>query len=181
MDVFKDVGLHATLSVARNLNRQCLAADRCCALLARCRSKGEAMTMAYKHLIAGALFGVLSISMANAQGVPGGIERGAATGDRAAGPVGAVVGGAVGGVVGGVGGLLGVEQRPRFREYVVTQKRPSYTYREDLREGAVLPEQGVTYYDVPPEYGATNYRYTVVNNRTVLVDPRTHAVVQVIE
>lgn len=137
--------------------------------------------MAYKHFIAGALFGVLSIAAANAQGVPGGIDRGAAAGDRAAGPVGAVVGGVVGGVAGGVAGLLGVDQRPRFREYVVTQKRPSYTYREDLREGVVLPEQGVTYYEVPAEYGATSYRYTVVNNRTVLVDPRTRAVVQVIE
>ena len=26
-----------------------------------------------------------------------------------------------------------------------------------------------------------DYRYTVVNNRTVLVDPRTHRIVQVIE
>jgi Protein of unknown function (DUF1236) len=46
----------------------------------------------------------------------------------------------------------------------------------------VLPEAGVTYYDVPPEYAtARDYRYTVVNNRTVLVDPRTHRIVEVIE
>jgi Protein of unknown function (DUF1236) len=47
--------------------------------------------------------------------------------------------------------------------------------------GAVLPSSGVTYYEVPAEYGVRNYRYTVVNDRTVLVDPRTHTVVQVIE
>ena len=29
--------------------------------------------------------------------------------------------------------------------------------------GAVLPETGVTYYDVPQRFGATPYRYTVVN------------------
>jgi hypothetical protein len=116
-----------------------------------------------------------------AQGVPGGIEQGAREGGRAAGPVGAVVGGTIGGVVGGVAGVLGVEQRPRFHHYVVEQHRPSYHYREEVRVGAVLPEAGVTYYEVPAEYGAPQYRYTVVNDRTVLVDPRTHRIVDVIE
>jgi hypothetical protein len=119
--------------------------------------------------------------LAQAQGVPGGIERGAREGERAAGPVGAVVGGTIGGVVGGVAGVLGVEQRPRFRSYVVEQRRPSYQYREEVRVGAVLPEQGVTYYDVPPEYGVRDYRYTVVNGRTVLVEPRTHRIVEIVE
>jgi hypothetical protein len=39
----------------------------------------------------------------------------------------------------------------------------------------------VEYYEVPAEYGVRNYRYTVVNNRTVLVDPSTRRVVQVVE
>jgi hypothetical protein len=119
--------------------------------------------------------------MAQAQGVPGGIDRGSRDGERAAGPVGAVVGGVIGGVVGGVAGVLGVDERPRFRSYVVEQRRPSYQYREDVRIGAVLPEEGVTYYEVPPEYGVRDYRYTVVNGRTVLVDPRTHRIVEVVE
>jgi uncharacterized protein DUF1236 len=118
---------------------------------------------------------------AQAQGVPGGVERGAREGDRAAGPVGAIVGGTIGGVVGGVAGVLGVDQRPRFRTYAVEQHRPSYTYREEVRVGAVLPEAGVTYYEVPPEYGAPQYRYTVVNGRTVLVDPATHRIVEIEE
>jgi hypothetical protein len=117
----------------------------------------------------------------SAQGVPGGVERGAREGDRAAGPVGAIVGGTVGGVVGGVAGLLGVDQRPRFEHYVVEQHRPSYAYRGDVRVGTELPEAGVTYYEVPPEYGVREYRYTVVNDRTVLVDPRTHRIVEVVE
>ena len=116
-----------------------------------------------------------------AQGVPGGVEQGARDGERAAGPVGAVVGGVVGGIVGGVTGVLGVDQRPRFRSYVVEQRRPSYQYREDVRVGAVLPEEGVTYYDVPPEYGVRDHRYTVVNGRTVLVDPRTRRIVEIVE
>jgi hypothetical protein len=92
-----------------------------------------------------------------------------------------VVGGVIGGVVGGVAGVLGVDERPRFRSYVVEQRRPSYQYREDIRIGAVLPDEGVTYYDVPPEYGARDYRYTVVNGRTVLVEPRTRRIVEIVE
>lgn len=92
--------------------------------------------------------------IAQAQGVPGGIDRGAREGERAAGPVGAIVGGTIGGVVGGVAGILGVDDRPRFRSYVVEQRRPSYTYNNEVRVGAVLPESGVTYYEVPAEYNS---------------------------
>jgi hypothetical protein len=120
-------------------------------------------------------------AVSHAQGVPGGIERGSREGERAAGPVGAVVGGVIGGVVGGFTGVLGVDERPRFRSYVVEQRRPSYQYREDVRIGAVLPEQGVTYYEVPAEYGAREYRYTVVNGRTVLVEPRSRRIVEIVE
>ena len=44
-----------------------------------------------------------------------------------------------------------------------------------------MPSAGVTYYEVPAEYAVKDYRYTVVNNRTVLVDPRMHRIVQIIE
>jgi hypothetical protein len=74
----------------------------------------------------------------------GGVERSARDGERAAGQVDAVVGGAVG-VVAGVRRVLGTDERPRFPSYVVEQRRPLYQYREDVRIGAVLPEQGVTY------------------------------------
>jgi hypothetical protein len=120
-------------------------------------------------------------SLAQAQGVPGGIERGARDGERAAGPVGAIVGGTIGGVVGGVAGVLGVDQRPRFRNYVVEQRRPSYQYRDEVRVGAILPDDGVTYYEVPQEYGVRDYRYTVVNGRTVLVEPRSRRIVEIVE
>ena len=101
---------------------------------------------------------------------------------QCSGPVGAIVGGAVGAATGTVGGILGVDDRPRFREYVVRERRPSYVYREQVRVGAVLPEAGVTYYDVPAEYHVRGgYRYTVVNDRPVLVDPRSRRIVEVIE
>ena len=47
--------------------------------------------------------------------------------------------------------------------------------------GGILPETGVIYYDVPATFGATPYRYTVVNGETVLVEPRTRRIVQVID
>ena len=118
---------------------------------------------------------------ASAQGVPEGVERGAREGERAAGPVGAIVGGTIGGVVGGVTGILGVDERPRFHRYVVEQHRPSHRYQGEVRVGAELPEAGVTYYDVPQEYSARAYRYTVVNDRPVLVDPHTRRIVEVVE
>jgi Protein of unknown function (DUF1236) len=138
--------------------------------------------MTRRFIETAAIVAVVFLPVASyAQGIPGGVERGSRDGERAAGPVGAVVGAVIGGVVGGVTGVLGVDERPRFHSYVVEQRRPSYQYREDVRVGAVLPDEGVTYYDVPPEYGAREYRYTVVNGRTVLVEPRTRRIVEIVE
>lgn len=69
---------------------------------------------------------------------------------------------------------------PKFREYVVREHVPSYRYSGDIVIGAELPMAGVTFYEVPPEFGVREYRYTIVNDRTVLVDPRTHRIVQII-
>lgn len=76
---------------------------------------------------------------------------------------------------------IAVEQRPAFREYVIRERVPTYTIPDRVIVGGVLPEAGITYYDVPQTYGATPYRYTVVNGQTVLVEPRTRRVVQVVE
>jgi hypothetical protein len=125
---------------------------------------------------------LIASSAASAQGTLRGAAEGANEGGRAAGPVGAVVGGAVGAATGTVNGILGIQERPRFREYVVREHRPSYAYRGELQVGAILPESGVTYYDVPEEYHVTGgYRYAVVNDRPVLVEPRTRRIVEVID
>jgi hypothetical protein len=118
---------------------------------------------------------------AQAQGTVRGAQEGEAQGNHDAGPIGAVVGGAVGAVAGTVGGILGVEDRPRFHEYVVRERVPSYRYDNDFRVGAVLPENGVTYYDVPADYHVIGYRYSYVNDHAVLVDPRTRRIVQIID
>ena len=70
-----------------------------------------------------------------------------------------------------------VGQRPAFREYVIRERVPTYTIPDRVVVGTVLPEAGVTYYDVPQTFGATPYRYTVVNGETVLVEPRTRRIV----
>jgi hypothetical protein len=128
------------------------------------------------------LLAALALPMAaQAQGTVRGAQEGADRGNRDAGPIGAVVGGAVGAVTGTVGGILGLDDRPRFREYVVHERVPSYRYNDDFRVGAVLPESGVTYYDVPPEYHVSGYRYTYVNDHPVLVDPHTRRIVQIID
>jgi hypothetical protein len=133
--------------------------------------------------LAVATFVVASLPIAAyAQGTIRGAEEGAAAGDRAAGPVGAVVGGAIGAAAGTVGGILGVEDRPRFREYVIREHRPSFRYHERIHVGMVLPERGVTLYEVPPAYHVRpGYRYAVVNDQPVIVEPGTRRIVEIIE
>ncbi|HZL62164.1 MAG TPA: DUF1236 domain-containing protein [Pseudolabrys sp.] len=138
--------------------------------------------MKSKLLVSTMLLALLALPVAaQAQGTVRGAQEGARQGERDAGPLGAVVGGTVGAVAGTVGGILGVEDRPRFREYVVRERHPSYRYDNDFRVGAMLPDSGVIYYDVPAEYHVTGYRYTYVNDHAVLVDPRTHRIVQIID
>ena len=138
--------------------------------------------MQTKFILPMTLLAILALPMAaQAQGTVRGAQEGAAEGNRAAGPLGAVVGGTVGAAVGTVGGILGVEERPRFHEYVVHQGLPSYRYNDDFRVGAVLPESGVTYYEIPGEYHVQGYRYTYVNDHAVLVDPRTRRIVEIID
>ncbi|SCY80006.1 DUF1236 domain-containing protein [Microvirga guangxiensis] len=137
--------------------------------------------MSKKILFAGAVLMALTPAAAFAQDpAAGGAAAGAATGAVGGAIVGGPIGAAVGGVTGAIVGGLAGESQPRFRQYVVTQGVPSYRYTEEVRVGATLPASGVQYYEVPAEYGVTNYRYTVVNDTPVLVEPGTRRIVQVI-
>ena len=80
-------------------------------------------------------------------------------------------------------GTVGIatDQRPAFRQYIVQERVPNYTVPDRVGVGVILPETGITFYDVPQSFGATPYRYTVVNGETVLVEPRSRRVVQVID
>ena len=132
-----------------------------------------------KFLTATALVAVLAFPIAAyaQNGAAAGATTGAVTGPIVGGPVGAAVGAGVGAVAGGIAD----DSPPRFCSYVSDRKVPSYRYEQEVRVGADLPSNGVTYHDVPKEYGVTKYRCTVVNDRTVLVDPGTHRIVQVVE
>jgi uncharacterized protein YcfJ len=134
--------------------------------------------MSKKILLTSALLASLVPAAGFAQS--GGAAAGAATGAVGGAIVGGPVGAAVGGVTGAIVGGIADQQQPQFRSYVTTQKIPSYAYREEVRVGSVLPESGVTYYDVPTEYKVKGYRYTVVNNTPVLVEPGTRKIVQVV-
>jgi Protein of unknown function (DUF1236) len=76
---------------------------------------------------------------------------------------------------------IAVDQRPAFHRYILQEHVPEYTVPDRVAVGTILPETGVTYYDVPQTYAVTPYRYTVVNGRTILVEPHSRRIVQVID
>ena len=124
----------------------------------------------------------LSVALPSA-GYTQGALRGAIGGAvaEAGGPADTAMGGRAGGIVGGRAGLLDVDQWPRFREYVSHQHHVSNHYDRPVAVGNVLPGPA-EYYDIPPEFGVRGYyRYAIVNNRTVIVDPTLRVVVEVVD
>ena len=96
-------------------------------------------------------------------------------------PAAATIGGVDGGVVVGGTGLMAVDQWPRFREYVIQQHHVSNRYNQPVAVGDELPGPA-EYYAIPPEFGEHGYyRYAIVNDRTVIVDPLRRVVVQVVD
>ncbi len=111
---------------------------------------------------------------------------GAATGAAGGAVAGAVVGGPIGAAVGGIagaaaGGILTAEESTRVRTYVGAQRRPSIRMSEEVVVGQPLPSR-VRVYPVPATVGLQNqYSYTIVNDRTVLVDPQTREIVEIVD
>ena len=129
-----------------------------------------------------AVAGALGLSSAaQGQGLARGAQDGAERGGNIAGPLGAAVGSAIGGTVGAANEILGVDRRERFRIYTLADRRPSSSVKGVVRVGTVLPEDGVTYYDVPPEFALKGLNYAIVNGHPVLVKPNTRRIVEVIK
>jgi hypothetical protein len=128
-------------------------------------------------LTGAALFALAFPIAAHAQG---GAAAGAVTGATGGAIVGGPVGAAVGAVGGAVVGAIADANVPKFRQYVVTERVTSYPHTGDIAVGTILPEGTIVYHDIPAEYN-TPFRYTIVNERIVLVDPATRRVVQIIE
>jgi hypothetical protein len=109
-------------------------------------------------------------------------EDGAITGAAGGAVTGAIVGGPVGAAVGGVVGLAaGAALDPppqRVVTYVEQQPLPqSVVIEQPLVVGKPIPRD-VVLMPVPED---TRYAYAVVNNQRVIVDPRTHTVVRIMQ
>jgi len=97
---------------------------------------------------------------------------GAANGARAGGEVAGPVGEAVGGTVG-----LGLEIPNAVITSIQGERAPSVTVRERIVVGEPLPAS-VELRTVPSH---TEYRYAVVNDRRVIVEPRTRKIIKIID
>jgi uncharacterized lipoprotein YajG len=63
------------------------------------------------------------------------------------------------------------------RTYVMEQQVPSVAYEGDVVVGTTLPDT----VEVRTVDGYNDYAYTVVNERRVIVNPQTRAVIQVLD
>ena len=94
---------------------------------------------------------------------------------------GAIVGGPVGAAVGGVAdAIVGTAIDPPPQEvvtYVQEQPAPApVTVSQEIVVGKPVPETVV----LTPVPSNEHYAYAVVNDQRVIIDPRTHTVVQVV-
>ena len=103
-----------------------------------------------------------------------GAVNGARTGGAVAGPVGEIVGGTVGAAVGAA-----VEVPNAVITSVQGIREPSaaVTIEDPIVVGEPLPAA----VEVRPVPGYVDYRYALVNNHRVIVEPRTRRVIRVIE
>jgi Protein of unknown function (DUF1236) len=101
-----------------------------------------------------------------------GAVNGARTGGAVAGPVGEIVGGTVGAALGAA-----VEIPNAVITSVHAERVPSVTIQEPVVVGEPLPAA----VEVRPVPGYTEYRYAIVNDQRLIVDPRTRRVIRVIE
>ncbi len=102
--------------------------------------------------------------------------EGAANGARAGGDVGGPIGAMVGGTVGAAVGA-GLEIPNAVITSVEGERAPSVVVRERVVVGEPLPPE----VELRPVPSHTEYRYAVVNDRRVIVDPRSRRVVKIID
>jgi hypothetical protein len=122
-------------------------------------------------LAAAPTFATSTLVMAQSTTVEG-AQRGAAEGGAAAGPLGAAVGGTVGAAVGAI-----VEVPNAVITSVQGANAPSVVVRERVVVGEPLPST-VVLREVPNH---TEYRYAVVNDQRVIVEPRSRKVIRIIQ
>lgn len=78
--------------------------------------------------------------------------------------------------------IFKVEDRSRFHEFIVKQHHTPFRFKEEVRVGAVLPAAGVEFHAVPAEYHVrSDYRYAVVNDKVVIVEPGSRRILEIVE
>ena len=124
-----------------------------------------------------ATFSVPAVALAQSSPPPGtttttGVVGGAVTGAVVGGPIGAVVGGIIGGSIGAA-----AEPPAEVRTYVMQERVPSARVADPIVEGQPLaPTIEVRPVPKYPQYG-----YAIVNDRRVIVEPKTRQVIKVYE
>lgn len=109
-------------------------------------------------------------------------QEGTASGAAGGAVTGAIVGGPVGAAVGGVAGaIIGTAIDPPPREvvtYVQQQPAPApVMVQQEVVVGKRIPETVI----LTPVPSNSHYGYAIVNEQRVIVDPRTHTVVEVVQ
>lgn len=128
--------------------------------------------MNYRLAVSLIAVSLLASGAAFAQSTTGrGAAEGAAAGGEVGGPVGAIVGGTVGAAVGAAAEI------PNAVFSAIPSNAPSVRIRERVVVGEPLPETVV----LRPVPRYTEYRYAVVNDRRVIVEPRTRRVIKIID
>jgi hypothetical protein len=122
-------------------------------------------------LLAAASIAASSAAFAQSTTVQG-AHDGARVGGDVGGPIGAVVGGTVGAAVG-----LGLEIPNAVITSVQGERAPSVVVHERVVVGEPLPAE----VELRPVPNHTDYRYAVVNDRRVIVEPHTRKVIKIID
>lgn len=72
------------------------------------------------------------------------------------------------------------EQQGMVRAYIMKEKPSSVKVTETVSVGSALPSS-VTLHTLPSNVGVTGYSYAVVNEKTMLVEPGSRKIIQIIE
>lgn len=101
-----------------------------------------------------------------------GAVNGARAGGEIGGPIGEIVGGTVGAAVG-----AGLEIPNAVITSVQGERAPSVVVHERVVVGEPLPPE----VELRPVPRYTQYRYAIVNDRRIIVEPRTRKVIRIID
>jgi len=146
------------------------------------RTRLQEKTIMTKPIVSfGAILAIFALPLvAYAQPIGGTAAPGAPT-RPATGVVTSAPQRAGGGGHAAAGAILSAGQSMKIHQFATKEKKPSVKVTEKLAVGNILPTN-VELYPLPADVGIKDdYRYSVVNDHTVLVEARTHKVTRIID